>query len=80
MDTRCHRFLLSGRILDVPFKLDVGILLGVGAYSMVGADSVLYGIRMSEVKHYSSNKSTDHRGIARIKKRGGGGKYMPIIY
>ena len=30
---------------DVPFKL-VGILLGVGAYSEVGADSVLYGITL----------------------------------
>ena len=40
-------FFASGRLLDVPFKLEVGILLGVGAYSEVGSDSVLYGILKS---------------------------------
>ena len=39
MDTRRGRFLFSGHLL-IPFKLEVGILLGVGAYSNVGADSV----------------------------------------
>ena len=51
-DTRRHRILLNGRLLDVPFKLEVGILLGVGAYSAVGADSVLYGINRKKRRYF----------------------------